>query len=71
MREIKHIRIAQGRSEIVKLARNHYEMTTPIQGNYKPTCIDDVMSIIEDEDWYNDTKDFKKNIIYHLMYGLT
>ena len=71
MREIKHIGIAQGRSEIVKLARNHYGMTIPKQGNYKPTCIDDIISIIEDEDWYNDTKNFKQNIIYHLMYGLT
>ena len=71
MREIKHIGIAQGRSEIVKLARNHYGMTMPKTGNYKPTCIDDVMSIIEDDDWYNDSKDFKQNIIYHLMYGLT
>ena len=71
MREIKHIGIAQGRSEIVKLARNHYGMIMPNNGNYKPTCIDDVMSIIEDEDWYNDNKEFKQNIIYHLMYGLT
>ena len=71
MREIKHIGIAQSRSEIVKLAHNHYRMTMPKQGNYKPTCIDDVMSIIKDEDWYNDTKDFKQNIIYHLIYGIT
>ena len=71
MREIKHIGIAHGRNEIVKLARSHYGMVMPQSGNYKPTNIDDVMSIIGDEDWYNDNKEFKLNIIYHLMYGLT
>ena len=71
MREIKHIGIAHGRNEIVKLARSHYGMMIPNSGNYKPTNIDDVMSIIGDEDWYNDNKEFKLNIIYHLMYGLT
>ena len=71
MQEIKHIGIAHGRYEIVKLARSHYGMTMPQSGNYKPTNIDDVMSIIGDEDWYNDNKEYKLNIVYHLMYGLT
>ena len=71
MREIKHIGIAQGRNEIVKLARDHYCMTMPYAGNYKPTNIDDIMSIVTDEDWYESNKTLKQNIIYHLMYGLT
>ena len=50
MQEIKLIGIAQGQSKIVKLVQNHYGMTMPKTGNYKPTCIDDVMSIIEDEE---------------------
>ena len=71
MKEIKHIGIAYGRNEIVQLARDHYCMTMPQAGNYKPTNIDDVMSIITDEDWYMTNKTLKQNIIYHLMYGLT
>ena len=70
MREIKHIGITHGRNEIIKLARFHYGMIIPKSGNYKPTNIDDVMSIIGDKDWYNNNKEFKLNIIYHLMYGL-
>ena len=71
MKEIKQIGIAQGRQEIVNLAREHYGMTMPHSCNSKPTNIDDVISIIENEEWYNDNKIFKQNIIYHLMYGLT
>lgn len=71
MREIKHIGIAHGRNEIVKLARDHYQMIMRQSGNYKPTNIDDVMSIITDEDWYMSNKTLKQNIVYHLMYGLT
>ena len=33
--------------------------------------IDNVMSIITDEDWYMTNKTLKQNIVYHLMYGLT
>lgn len=71
MKEIKQIGIAYGRQEIVNLARGHYGMTMSHSCNSKPTNIDDVMSIIENEDWYNDNKMYKQNIIYHLMYGLT
>ena len=71
LKEIKQIGIAQGRQEIVNLARGHYGMTMPHSCNSKPTNIDDVISIIENEEWYNDNKIFKQNIIYHLMYGLT
>lgn len=71
MKEIKNIGIAFGRHEIVKLARGHYGMTMPHACDCKPTNIDDVMSIIENEEWYNHDKVYKQNIIYHLLYGLT
>ena len=71
LKEIKNIGIAHGRNEIVKLARGHYGMTMPNACDCKPTNIDDVMSIIENNEWYNNDKTFKQNIIYHLVYGLT
>ena len=71
MKEIKQIGIAYGRQEIVNLARGHYGMTMPHSCGSKPTNIDDVMSIVENEEWYYDNKVYKQNIIYHLMYGLT
>ena len=71
MKEIKHIGIAYGRKEIVNLARNHYGMTMPNAPLCKPTNVEDVMSIVEDEEWYNDNRSLKHNIIYHLIYGLT
>ena len=71
MKEIKQIGLAQGRLEIVNLARNHYGMRMPNAPSCKPTTIDDVMLIIEDKNWYQDNTPFKHNIIYHLVYGLT
>ena len=71
LKEIKQIGIAHGRQEIVNLARGHYGMTMPHSCNSKPTNINDVISILENEEWYNDNKIFKQNIIYHLMYRLT
>ena len=71
MKEIKKIGIAYGRQEIVNLARSHYGMTMSQCGNAKPSNLDDVMAIIEDEKWYNENKVYKQNIIYHMMYGLT
>ena len=71
MKEIKQIGIAYGRQEIVNLARGHYGMTMSHSCNSKPTNIDDVISIVENEEWYNENKMYKQNIIYHLMYGLT
>jgi len=71
MKEIKNIGIAYGRNEIVNLSRGHYGMTMPHACDCKPTNIDDVMSIIENEEWYNHEKVYKQNIIYHLLYGLT
>ena len=70
-KEIKNIGIAFGRSEIVNIAREHYGMTMPNTSNCKPSNIDDVMTIIEDETWYNENTTYKQNIIYHLIYGLT
>ena len=71
MKEIKQIGIACGRQEIVNIARDHYGMTMAHACNSKPTNIDDVISIIGSDDWYNNNKIYKQNIIYHLMYGLT
>ena len=71
MKEIKQIGIAYGRQEIVNLARGHYGMTMPHSCNSKPTNIDDIMSIVENDEWYYDNKVYKQNIIYHMMYGLT
>ena len=71
MKEIKQIGIAYGRSEIVELAYGHYGMTMPNTTNCRPTNIDDIMTIIEDESWYNNNKVHKQNIIYHLIYGIT
>ena len=71
MKEIKQIGIDYGQGEIVQLAYEHYGMTMPNTTNCRPTNIDDIMTIIEDESWYKNNKVYKQNIIYHLIYGIT
>ena len=64
MKEIKQIGIAHGRQEIVTLARGHYGMNMPHSCDSKPTNIDDVISIIENEEWYTDNEKSSSKISF-------
>ena len=64
MKKIKQIGIAHGCQEIVTLAQGHYRMTMPHSCDSKPTNIDDVISIIENEEWYTDNEKSSSKISF-------
>jgi hypothetical protein len=67
---LKKVGYDAGMHELVKRAGTEYGMKLPTNITQSPCNIDDVMTIIENPDWYKANTDSKRRIIHMLAYGM-
>ena len=68
--ELSEIGKEAGNEMVLEVANVQYNMKIK-ETDISPNCIQDVLSIIGDQDWYNDNKRARINQIYMMMYGIT
>ena len=77
MRDIKIKGSHAGRTELVRIACNDYNLYLPqktadfVSVPQKPLNIQEVVAIVSNPQWYYANKSFNQNVIHHLVYGLT
>ena len=68
--ELSTIGKVTGRQRMLEVARVQFNMK--IKGtDISPKCIDDILKIISDKEWYTNDKRDRINQIYMLIYGIT
>ena len=61
-----------GKEKVLSVAINKYNLFMPCRGTntIRPNCIQDVLDIIADKEWYNSDKKTRLEQIYMMMYGI-